>query len=1197
MLKNIRLHIEQDEDKQNALEEKLAKHIAQTQKDNINAFQRQIPSLLPYLRDSRSQNISLICNKFEKFNIVDYGLGRVLYGFDPEDEVSQQVAAFKSHSSYVEFAENCPDTSITTVELQKQKRDLRLNSLPAYQQYKQKKSFPEKAELVVVLGLGLGHHIKMLLESSDIKHLVIYEPELQYFSCSVMVTAWHDILQTAKEKGTAIYLQLEKDGRDLLKDIGELREHVNIDGFYLYQHYHNPIFNSLNKELNEHSWSALVEKGIAFSMQEINDDYCPTWTPPISLSRYQSVDRDTQGFQDNLKAFEKYFPDIYAEFKDYQPKKWLPLATQDGQVNIVKMDSLASWYSDQPAEDCITNLKNYAQQPNKDGLALGYNGTKLKHYIHYQFVKESEDILDGLEEEEGELPETIKSLIMFGLGAGYQLEELVNTRKIEKLFLCEPNRDFFFASLFAIDWSLILSIIDQQDGRIYINIGDDGSNLFRDLLNQFYAIGPYILSHTYFYQSYHNASLNQAIGQLREQLQVVISMGEYFDHARYGIAHTKEAFMREYPHMLKDPVNKLSFDDKEVPVFLVGNGPSLDHSIDVIKQWQDQAVIVSCGTSLQVLKKNGITPDFHAEIEQNRTTFDWAARIGDFDYLKSVSLISCNGIHPDTCDLYKEVLIAFKEGESSTVSTLKVVGEQNYETLKFSFPTVTNFALNFFIKLGFKQLYLLGVDLGFADNGKHHSTQSGYYDGQGKPLYDYAEKNNTSLVVPGNFRTTVFTKQEFKIAKMVMEQSLASARVECYNTSDGAKIAGSLPLQSSNILLVTNKRQKQTCIKNMREKCFTVKAQTSFTSKYDQVFSEQTLAKELSMFGKKLELPIETFEQAEQLIESQKRMLFASYRHSDSLLFYFLYGTVNYANVVLNKVAYSLDDGEFSSSKFNQARELWLKYFNEIKGSCLMLLAEFDSSSSFRVARMVSCIKKGFYNKKVLIISDSVIFNDSVRGISMTWFPDGDFIFSSIYNFATSFKKYENKFDYLVFYSTGCFEEEFQPYEKTFQDSFSDTSVLCVSNEFISQKRALQAGSNICYFCAPGDFFDMYAPPECNPITIAGLVLLHLVDSKKFDLLIPRYTCSININMDRFLNVIDYENADFYDLGMMLGVFKKSEGIEIYPMVNGSRPSLLGVGLTKDVLHLSYASDEEVKKKKQNLLAKYPDLLQEEYNV
>ena len=139
-------------------------------------------------------------------------------------------------------------------------------------------------------------------------------------------------------------------------------------------------------------------------------------------------------------------------------------------------------------------------------------------------------------------------------------------------------------------------------------------------------------------------------------------------------------------------------------------------------------IIVSCGTSLQVLHRHGIVPDYHAEIEQNRSTHDWATRLKDKDYLKQITLVSCNGVHPDTCDLYKNVLVAFKEGESSTVSSLNILGENNFETLKFAFPTVSNFAVNLFVTLGFKQLYFFGIDLGFIDKNHHHSKSSGYYD-------------------------------------------------------------------------------------------------------------------------------------------------------------------------------------------------------------------------------------------------------------------------------------------------------------------------------------------------------------------------------------------------------------------------------------------------------------------------------------
>jgi hypothetical protein len=726
MLKNIRLHIEKDEQKQAELDDNLAKQIIETHNSNINAFQRNIPSLVPYVQNTNLANYSIFANKYGENNIVDYGMGRTFYGFHPEEEVLEQLSRIEQHCPKVEFQtqhlshEDDSQAALSIEELASVK--LRHQQLP----------MPYDIECLVVLGCGLGIHLSHLLKHHKIKNLLIYEPELQYFQCSVMTTSWQKIFTLAKEHNTAIFLQLEKDGRDLIQDINELIEHCAISSFHLYKHYNHQVFDSLHKDLSERNWSEIENSGFKLKSKESYLDFLPGWTPNIDLATHYLLTAPDDKLAKNLNAFKKFFPEIYEEYKDYSPQKWLPIANSEGEVNLIKIDSLHSWYGESPKTDCTLNFENFNEQPNKDGLALGYNGTKLAHYIHYQFVKETEELLKQTEEEVGALPDKVPSIIMFGLGVGYQLEKLLDEHTVEKLFICEPNPDFFYASLFAIDWQAIFETVEKSETRIYLNIGDDGTNLFRDLLSQFYAIGPYILNSTYFYQSYYNASLNSAISQLREQLQVVISMGEYFDHAYYGIAHTKEGMRRKLPILAANPASKLNYDDKEVPIFIVGNGPSLDSSIDTIKEWQGQAIVVSCGTTLQALHRHGITPDFHAEIEQNRTTYDWAVLIGDLEYLKNITLISCNGIHPDTCDLYKDVLIAFKEGESSTVSALNVLDRENYTTLLNDFPTVRNFAIDLFSTIGFTSIYLIGVDLGFVDVKHHHSKSSGNYQDYGK---------------------------------------------------------------------------------------------------------------------------------------------------------------------------------------------------------------------------------------------------------------------------------------------------------------------------------------------------------------------------------------------------------------------------------------------------------------------------------
>ena len=125
------------------------------------------------------------------------------------------------------------------------------------------------------------------------------------------------------------------------------------------------------------------------------------------------------------------------------------------------------------------------------------------------------------------------------------------------LFICEPNKDFFYASLYAIDWHNIIKSFDEGKKRLYLNIGDDGSNLTNDLLVQFQSVGPYVLANTYFYQTYVNEKLTDSVAQLREQLLVMIAMGDYFDNAKYGIAHTRWALESDVPFLLSNSKDRL----------------------------------------------------------------------------------------------------------------------------------------------------------------------------------------------------------------------------------------------------------------------------------------------------------------------------------------------------------------------------------------------------------------------------------------------------------------------------------------------------------------------------------------------------------------------------------------------------------------------------------------------------------------
>lgn len=1132
MLQDIRLHIEQDEERQVELEQQLSQHIDSTHRQSVEGFRRYIPSLLPLVRKVETQNIGVFCNKFAELNLVDYGAGRALYGFHPRQEISQQLALQMQRASYISF--DAPPT-----EKQNPENENQLSELTAYQRLLNSEAMPENAEVLVVLGLGIGSHIQQLVENYSVAHIIIYEPEVQYFQASTMVESWQDILSTAAKKGISLYLQIGKDGRDILSDIQELRAQITADGFYLYKHYNHSVFNAISIQLQQKSWQQLLEHGLRYDLNAFGLGYMPNWQYPADVTSLTNLNAAHEvRLQKNLQAFKHYFPNIYQEFKEYKPRDWLPVSTPDGEVNLFHKATLSTWSGESPRQDAQQNFDNFCRYPNRDGLVLGYKGKKLRHYLHYQFVNQTESLLEN-EEEIGQLPEKVKSLILFGLGLGYQLESLFDQHTVEKLFLCEPNRDFFYASLYAIDWQHILTTVDKAGARLYINVGDDGTNLFRDLLNQFYAIGPYVLANTYFYQSYYNANLVSAVAQLREQLQVVISMGEYFDHAYFGISHTLEGLKRSYRHLVHTPSQYLDNNNKDVPVFVVGNGPSLDYSIDAIKEYQDRAIIVSCGTSLQVLYRNGIIPDFHAEIEQNRSTYDWAMRLGSLSYLKKINLISCNGIHPDTCNLYKDVFVAFKEGESSTVSSLNVLGQEKFHALAFSFPTVSNFVIDLFTTLGFNQLYLIGVDLGFIDVEHHHSKSSGYYDDGGEPLIDYKDSNFTGLVVEGNFLKTVNTKHEFKVSKMVIEDKLRYVKCDCFNTSNGAKILGAVPLRIDDVLIVSSSRDKDMALQTVQNKAFVEVHGSSFEKNVLQKYSKTLLLDELDSLVETISRVPDYEQQAIAMVDNVKNQLFRSYQKGQSLLFYYLYGTSNYANALMIKMLNKVSDSELVF--FNQARELWLDCLKKIAWKIADEHNYFDVSSSFINQRTQSYFQQ-LRTEEICFVTDQAHLNHMI----------------------TIFKEANGLKNRLAVLNNNEYEHSRVSHDaknilyisELNEDSLNKNilqaqwSLIVVDSQYKRIKQ-LKLDVPVLFIC--GDFRKPGHPASCHPMFSVYLAFAYAICSPKIKVMIPKFLVTsideIPSDFGMLLSHYDY----VYDCGRVIGFANEPLDATEMLMSNGAR--------------------------------------------
>lgn len=932
MLKYINYQLDPDDAVQAQLEQDISVQINQRFKTNVAAFNQHIPSIVPLLEQHAIQQYSVFCTKNGELNIVDFATGRVWYSDTPFDEVAEEVSQFCQQAPYID---------VYPGSVHSNDRNWPAEPLPA------------AVDVVLMFGLGLGYQLNELLQNVRVKYLVVYEPNLDTLLCTMQASDWEAFFDSASALGTQVFLQLGNDASSVPEDLAELLQVEQINRIYLYRHCFHPVMDKVLGTLFELSGNTamLTNTSQHFSPYSSFYDYVPERAAnTLGNQQVHELSADMSLFEQNMAALKQYYPAVYKAVQAHKCQHWSLIADEHGQANLLHNERRGLFYRDLQHESASLT-EYFTSNPFKDDVILGQRtGSKLAHYLHFSYVSQLQVHINKIIKDKGHLPEVVESLIIFGIGLGKHIELLTQKHQIKNLYICEPNLDFFAHSLYVCDWKAIFDRAEQQNLRIYLNLGGDGSNYFTDLMLQFYKVGAYSIADTYMLSSYFNENMQKAIFDLRAQLRVVLALGEYFDHVRYGISHTRYS-VQHHRFLKKDWHNASSKQVSSLPVFVVGNGPSLDQCFDYLRQYRDQVILVSCGTALRSLHRNGIQPDFHAEVEQNRATYDWITQVNDADYLEGIQLISVNGIHPDTAALFAGTLLAFKQGESSTYvfqgGLSKLDNQIDIAALKYAYPTVTNLVVNYMLAAGFKLFYLFGVDLGYVDIRQHHSKHSAYYKADGKEVYDYQKAHGGGIPSPGNFRPMVYTKTEFDVSRKLLEQVVAQTdkTVEIYNCSDGVKIAGTTSLQPENILLPPAQHDKTTLLQHFIDTAY----YPAFKDKAEQIFHSLELARleqSVASWQDMIADDVTDRESAKALIDKQWQYLRQRSADNADLTFYLFYGSSNYVLGILTKLmsGISTDAPDFLES-YNAVLALWRSYLADAVASYVAEPMQLDGVS------------------------------------------------------------------------------------------------------------------------------------------------------------------------------------------------------------------------------------------------------------
>lgn len=494
------------------------------------------------------------------------------------------------------------------------------------------------------------------------------------------------------------------------------------------------------------------------------------------MAETATIDDTPTLFERNLAAFKRHAPHLYGRLAAADDFVSTLTVDPDGKVDIGFQGR--GFFEGDAVAFTQRQVDAYLARPERQPIAQpdperleGTCGDLCKALTERMAE-------DGIAFDPGNFPRESHVLVVFGVGLGLHVAPLIDFCQARFVLLIEPNLEFLHHSLHVTEWHELFEQAEARGAKLCFVVEQSSAAIAGQGRALLRTNNPVLLDGIYFYRHYRSPVLDQAKEQVRHELFLTLSgLGFFEDELRM----TENAVA----NLCAGEANILSEfqPSRPEPLFIVGSGPSVERELDFIERHADRAIIISLGTTLRVLLKRGLRPDFHVELENGSGTADILEQAADGLDFGDICLIGSLTVHPRVPPKFGRRILFFRERVSSTTLLAKGFG-----VLQPAGPTVANAALIAGIRLGFREIYLFGVDMGSRDGTTFHAADTIYGAGLRN---EFAQ---ASQIHPGNFGGDVSGAGIFDWSRKVLEGVAAVFRsVTVYNCSDGARIAGTIP--------------------------------------------------------------------------------------------------------------------------------------------------------------------------------------------------------------------------------------------------------------------------------------------------------------------------------------------------------------------------------------------------------------------
>ncbi|STA73494.1 Motility accessory factor 3 [Campylobacter lari] len=374
-------------------------------------------------------------------------------------------------------------------------------------------------------------------------------------------------------------------------------------------------------------------------------------------------------------------------------------------------------------------------------------------------------------------------LIFFGIGNGMLIFELLKNPLKDYICVIEPEIELLYIALHLNDFSQ-----DLQDKRLHIYLYENINFLtfyrfFEQEKIHFFVKTYDLLLMSNFYEIYENAIAMTNSLCIESIKSLVVRQGNSSEDSFEGITQ----LLHNLPYQLANPSLKDLLKQRKGKIenaIIVSTGPSLMKQLPLLKEYANKASIFCADTAYPILAKHNIKPDYVLALERHGLVYQCFEQDNqEFD--KDILFIIASVAHKsviDTLEKTKKPYILVHR----PLPFSKALHMDDYGYLGTGL-SVANMAYDLAIKLGHKNIILIGQDLAYDENGNSHPKEY---------LHTQESENDRKeglFITAYGGNGKVETNQWWILFKESLEYSIDTNSITTYNaTEGGARIEGSI---------------------------------------------------------------------------------------------------------------------------------------------------------------------------------------------------------------------------------------------------------------------------------------------------------------------------------------------------------------------------------------------------------------------